>query len=106
GAAPDEPDNEPAPDIAPARPRGADQDGQRGKCRERVVLVLEPREGEDPDDGDQPDHDDRPPPRLRGSIRLSARESEDTPRKGPEEARYEEGRGPARHVVSYIAARV
>ena len=63
GAAPDEPDDEPAPDIAPARPRRTDEDGQRGKRRQRVVLVLEPRQGEDPDDGDQPDRDDRPPPR-------------------------------------------
>ena len=44
GAAAEEAYQEPAADVATARPRATHQDGHRGERGQRVVLMLEPRE--------------------------------------------------------------
>src|SRR5262249_34532569 len=79
----DEPDAQPAPATPSAHPRGADEHRQGGNRRQRVVLVLEPREREEPDDRDQPDDDDGLPSRSGRSIGLTTGEDEDAPGKGP-----------------------
>src|SRR5882724_4644347 len=73
----DQSDGEPATDVSPTGPRGADEHRERRERRERVVLVLETREREHAHHEDQPEHDDRTPVRGGRAARLRPRQAFD-----------------------------